>query len=403
MVSMIAAGNRRWRGTVADHPQLVDAALGVVTMAMVLAATIIGGDDHDSRALLLGDYAAAAAAAALVAVRRRWPLPVFAVATLATAAAMTDVAFLPQCAAAALVCAYTVATTTRRTRAWSATAIASVVVYLAAVLLAGTAWDQPETVTAVAWGGMATALGDVVRTRRAYLVAVLERARRAEQSRDEEARHRVIEERLRIARELHDVVANNIAMINVQAGVAAHVLADQPDKAQESLAAVRLAACTVLEELSTVLGVLRGADDPPDAAGEPPPGLSRLRRLLHTFAANGLTVRHTQEGCARDLPAAVDLAAFRIVQEALTNAHKHGSGGVARLHLAYADHDVCIEVDNVASPHASRTSTGTGYGLLGIRERAGAVGGSVTAGCDDAGHFRVRAQLPALAVREALR
>jgi signal transduction histidine kinase len=385
-----------------ERPAPRDLALGAAVMLLVLVATVIGGDDQDGRQLHAVDLAAAVAAAGLIACRRRWPVPVLAASTLATAAATADTGLLPPFAAAALVAAYTVATVTDRLTAWSCTAGAVVVVYLAAVQLGGAAWQQPETVSVLAWGGLATAFGDVARTRRAYLEAVLERAQRAERSREETARRRVIDERLRIARELHDVVAHHIALINVQAGVAAHVLTDQPETARQSLAVVRQAGRTVLAELSTVLGVLRAPDDEPaDAAGEPPPGLGRLDELLRTLAGSGLRVTHTREGEARALPAAVDHAAFRIVQEALTNAHRHGAGGVARLCLAYLPEELSIAVDNAARVTAppgresSRFSGGGGYGLVGVHERAAAVGGTVTAGGDRDGVFRLRALLPA--------
>ncbi|MCA2218758.1 sensor histidine kinase [Jidongwangia harbinensis] len=399
-MSAIGSKLRVWRGRALSHPQLSDLVLGLVVTALVLAATVIGGDDQESRPLHGTDYTAAVAAAALIAGRRRWPLPVLALATLATAAATAETNLLPAFAAAALVCVYTVASTAGRAAAWSYTVVAATLVYLAAVLLGGAGWRQPESVSVLAWGGLATALGEVARVRRAYLEAVLERADRAERSREEEARRRVVEERLRIARELHDVVAHHIAMINVQAGVAAHVLGDQPDQARNSMAEVRRAARTVLEELSTVLGVLRAPGDPAEAAAEPPPGLNRLDDLLRTLTAAGLRVEHTQEGDARDLPAAVDHAAFRIVQEALTNAHKHGAGGTVRLCLAYTHRDVSIVVDN-AQRVPPPVPAGTGYGLVGVRERATAVGGTVTADGDGAGTFRVRAHLPAPAPRSA--
>ena len=394
---MSASIRPRLRG----HPLSSDAVLGVVAMALVLGATVIGGDDHESRTLHAADLAAAAAGAGLIALRRHRPIAVLAAATLATAAAMMDVAYLPQFVTATLVCLYTVAATTRRITAWSCTAGVAAIGYLSAVLVGGSGWQQPETVSVVAWAGMATAFGEVARTRRAYLEAVLERARRAEHTREEEARRRVAEERLRIARELHDVVAHHIALINVQAGIASHLLTDQPARAQESLAGVRQAARAVLEEMSTVLDVLRAPEDPADAAEEPPPGLDRLDHLLRMLEAGGLRIARTQEGTARRLPAAVDHAAYRILQEALTNAHKHGAGGVVRVRVVYTDEDLSISIENPQPPQSTTGPGGTGYGLIGVRERAAAVGGTVTAGPAETGIFRVHARLPA-AMREAL-
>ncbi|MBO3743768.1 sensor histidine kinase [Actinoplanes flavus] len=381
------------------HPQVADAVLGVMILALVLGATAVEGDDPESHALPAAAYASAAAAAAVIAARRLAPLSSLAVATLAAAATMAATDVLPQFAAAALVCAYTVTSRERRHVAWPSVAVAVAVVYLAAVLVGGSPWQQPETVTALAWGGMAAALGDAAQTRRAYLQAVLERARRAEHTREEEARRRVAEERLRIARELHDVVAHHIAVINVQAGVASHVLTTKPEQAQESLTAVRHAGRSVLEELATVLNVLRAPHDTTDTAEAPPPGLSRLDSLLTSVAAGGLRVEHVQEGSAEELPAAVDHAAFRIVQEALTNAQKHGAGGIAHLRIAYTKQDVHICVDNPEAPHPSTPAPGSGHGVLGVRERAAAVGGTVTFGNDGKGVFRLRATLPTPSTR----
>jgi signal transduction histidine kinase len=242
-------------------------------------------------------------------------------------------------------------------------------------------WFAPENLAVFGWTAAATAIGDARRSRRAYIFAVEERARRAEETREEEARRRVAEERLRIARELHDVVAHHIAVINVQAGAAAHVLPTRPEAVGPALAHIRRASDTALKELSAVVGVLRNA--------EPTRGLARLGELLDALAAAGLRVEHTQHGQARELPAVVDLAAYRIVQEALTNAQRHGTG-TACLVVTYEPDRVVVEVTNPVGP----PSPGSGYGLVGMRERAAAAGGTVTAGLDDR-QFVVRAELPA--------
>jgi signal transduction histidine kinase len=293
-----------------------------------------------------------------------------------------------------VICAYTVASRTNRATAWSAGGVAALVVYLAAVTFGGQGWDSSETLEDVAWMGMAVAIGDAVRTRRAYVAAVEERAVRAEQSREEEALRRVMQERLRIARELHDVVAHNIALINVQAGVAAHLLRQQPERADEALAHIRQASRTVLDELSAVLNVLRSADDP-EVFTEPAPGLSRLSGLLGSVAAAGLRVEHRQDGEARSLPSAVDLAAYRIVQESLTNAQKHGGDPIAQLRLSYVPGGLVIAVENRVEPGAAAPGATSGHGLTGMRERAASVGGTLEAGPDAGGRFAVHVFLPA--------
>lgn len=158
--------------------------------------------------------------------------------------------------------------------------------------------------------------------RRAFVHAIKERALRAERTREEEARRRVAEERLRIARDLHDVVAHHIALVNVQAGVAAHVMDKRPDQAKEALAHVREASRSALNELRATVGLLRQSGDP-EAPTEPAPGLARLDELADTFRNAGLPVEVARSDSGTVLPAAADLAAYRVIQEALTNVRKH--------------------------------------------------------------------------------
>jgi signal transduction histidine kinase len=381
----------RARSFAGSHRLAFDAALGLVIGGLSIVSVLAGpGPDRAPANPNLADFVAGALAAVLIALRRRWPLPVFAAATVAAIWPVTTNGQTPVLLVTALLCAVVVGLETSRRTAWTAGACAAVTFYIAA-LLSGRGWADPASLGLFAWTGMAVAVGDVLRTRRAYVAAIEERAVRAEMSREEEARRRVIEERLRIARELHDVVAHHIAMINVQAGVAAHVLRDQPDKAEDALAHVRKAARTVLDETSTLLGVLRRADEPDET--EPTRGLARLGGLLDALGGAGLRVEHHQDGTARELPSAVDLAAYRIVQESLTNAHKHGIDGRASLRLAYTPAGLDIKVANAAGD-AGTDRDGTGHGLIGMRERATAVGGRLHAG-HEGGQFVVDAFLPA--------
>jgi signal transduction histidine kinase len=292
--------------------------------------------------------------------------------------------------AAAVIAVYTVASRANRKTAWLAGGITALAIYLTGGIWVTDGWLGPN-IAVVAWIGMATAFGDATRDRRAYLLAVEERARRAELTREQEARRQVAEERLRIARDLHDVMAHHIAVINVHAGLANHTLRDNPDKAEESLGHVRQAAQTVLDELATVLSVLRQTGDSP-APTEPVPGLSRLGDLLESLASTGLRVGHQQIGQARPLPPAVDHAAYRIVQEALTNAGKHGSGTIAHLRIEYPTDAVIVDVTN-PSPKRSATTDSPGHGLIGMRERTAAIGGTFTAG-QATNQFHVHAVLP---------
>ena len=200
----------------ARHRPASDVLLGALVGGLSLLAVVAGHRAIPGRSLTAADGLIAAAAALLTMLRRRWPVPVLGLATLAAAWGRAVSGERYELTAVTVICAYTVACRSPRTTAWVAGPAAALVVYGAAMVFQGQAWDSAEALEDLAWMGMALALGDAVRARRAYVAAIEERAVRAEQSRDEEARRRVAEERLRIARELHDVVAHHIALINVQ-------------------------------------------------------------------------------------------------------------------------------------------------------------------------------------------
>ncbi|WP_393101233.1 sensor histidine kinase [Streptomyces sp. LN325] len=201
-------------------------------------------------------------------------------------------------------------------------------------------------------------------------------------------------ERVRIARELHDIVAHNIALINAQAGVAAHVGKDRPDQILAALTDIQKASRSALDELRATVSLLRQCDDA-DAPRDPIPGLAQLPALLASFERVGLYVLCTRNGSAPPLTPAVDLAAYRIVQEALTNVRKHGSADKARLHLGFGRLCLTITVEDdgcAIPPHGPQQ--GTGHGLIGMRERTASVGGNLTAQPRPEGGFTVIAELP---------
>jgi signal transduction histidine kinase len=239
----------------------------------------------------------------------------------------------------------------------------------------------PGLIAAALFAGIAAS------NRRAYIASMQARA-------EDDARRRVDDERLRIARELHDVVAHTMATINVQAGVAAHVLADRPDAAAEALRNIKLASKEGLRELRAILNVLRQADDAD--LTQPAPGLAQLDALIAGTAQAGLATSLRLAGQARPLPAAVDLAAYRIVQESLTNAIRHAGPATATVSLSYDDAELRIEVaDTGRGSHAAQAgNAGSGHGLIGMRERAASVGGVVDTGPAPAGGYRVAARLP---------
>ncbi|MFF8269346.1 sensor histidine kinase [Streptomyces sp. NPDC016562] len=296
-----------------------------------------------------------------------------------------------------VIALYTVASCTDRPTTWRIGLLTMTGLTGVAMLAGPLPWYAQENIGIFAWTGMAAAAGDAVRSRRAFVDAIRERAERAERTREEEARRRVAEERLRIARDLHDVVAHHIALVNVQAGVAAHVMDKRPDQAKEALAHVRDASRSALNELRATVGLLRQSGDP-EAPTEPAPGLGVLDDLVDTFRHAGLPVDvivQLDTG-AGPLPAAVDLAAYRVIQEALTNVRKHAGPGVrAEVSVVRVGPSVEVTVlDDGGGAEPRDAEPGGGHGLLGMRERATALGGSCFAGPRFGGGYRVHAVLP---------
>lgn len=327
----------------------------------------------------------------------RWPVQVLGIALVGTVAGLLVDQVHPVLVAASEIAVFGVASMRPRRVALAATAVSAVVLFgVARADVAGPV-TEPRALIVVVWTVLAFAMGDAVRTQRAYMSALAERARRADETKEQEARTRVAEERVRIARELHDVVAHHIAVINVHAGLARRALGRDAATVDGSLGHVQEAAQTVLEELGTVLLVLR-ADDGEGARAEPAPGVARVPDLLANLAATGFEVRTSTSGRPREMDQTCDLAAFRIVQESLTNASKHGSGGQADLSLAYSDDALTIDVRNLVrfDPTGARAaaSPSGGQGLIGMRERAGACGGSLRVHPDDDGTFRLTAVIP---------
>jgi len=220
-------------------------------------------------------------------------------------------------------------------------------------------------------------------------------AAREARTREMEQLRMLTEERLRIARELHDVISHSIATIGVQAGVAAHVLDQQPEQAREALLTIKDLSRDAMRDLRGMLRVLRQSEDGEDR--EPAPGLERLPELVDRVRASGVAVQLQVEGRVRSLTPATDLAAYRAVQEALTNVIRHAPGAAASVRLEYAEDSVRIEVtDDGGGPQNGFGSSvsGTGLGLSGLRERASALGGTLEAGPQDPRGFRVSMRLP---------
>ena len=401
----------RARGWLRGHPRVLDVLLAAAVFGVIMVVAVTashypkGPAGIGQRDLPAHTVALALVCGTALALRRRFPTPVLAVTVLAVVADLAlgtvshDLADRHTAMAIAVVVAlFTVATRTDRPTTWRVGLLAVTVTTAAAMLLGPQPWYVAENLGIFAWTGLAVAAGEAVRTRRAMVDAIRERAERAERTREEEARRRVAEERMRIARELHDVVAHHIAMVNVQAGVASHVMDSRPDQAKEALSHVRAASRQALSELQTTVGLLRQQDEPV-APTEPAPGLGMLDDLVEGFRRTGMRVTAEVLGPDEPLSSAVDLAAYRVVQEALTNVHKHAG--------ATADAQVSIRrAGTVAGPLLEITvlddgpagdapaPAGGGHGLTGMCERAEALGGDCVFGPLPGGGFRVHVTLP---------
>jgi signal transduction histidine kinase len=268
-----------------------------------------------------------------------------------------------------------------------------VVVVVGLVVVASAGIPDASTSGLVQTGAIYMAayfFGSTMRNRRLYLGELEARAVAAERERDEEAKRAVADERLRIAQELHDVVAHSMGVIAVQAGVGAHVIDTDPAEAKRSLEAISGTSRSTLAEIRRILGVLR---DDGGAAYQPAPGLADLDHLVGDFEVAGLPVAVSTNGEVHPLPPGVDLTAFRIVQEALTNTLKHAGPAHACVTVDYRPGEVRVQVSDDGRG-VSATSSDGGHGLLGMRERVGVYGGTLRAGPTTGGGFSVVATLP---------
>ncbi|WP_369270543.1 sensor histidine kinase [Streptomyces sp. R11] len=398
MAPVPSSAGERARRHLKAHPLALDAALAVGVLVCMVSGSFV--DPHGKNGVTWGlrtpdtlSLVLITLGAAALVFRRRAPMTVLALT--GTASVVESVTGDPRApvAMSAVIALYTVASTTDRPTTWRVGLLTMTVLTGSAMLAGPLPWYAQENLAIFAWTGIGATAGDAVRSRRAFVAAIRERAERAERTREEEARRRVAEERLRIARDLHDVVAHHIALVNVQAGVASHVMDKRPDQAKEALAHVREASRSALNELRATVGLLRQSGDP-EAPTEPAPGLDRLDELAGTFRSAGLQVEVARADQGTTLPAAVDLAAYRVIQEALTNVQKHaGPEAKAEVSVVRVGPNVEITVlDDGAGD--DETVEGGGHGLLGMRERVTALRGTLTTGPRYGGGFRVHAILP---------
>ena len=380
-----------------EHPLAADVLLALVVMAVQLPSqwqTPMDADTVDYRDPNLGGFLLALLASAPVFWRRQAPLTVLALA--GTGAALYEMFGFATSTApfGLLVALYTVGAHCERRPSRIAAAITGAALL---VVLLTARWEVNAANVASNFiiFGTVWLIGDNLQTRRAYVASLQERAEQAEATRVAEAERAVAEERARIARELHDVVAHSMSVMVVQAGAARRVLDANPAQAADALQTIEATGRDALAEMRRLLGVLR--DDRSSASLAPQPSLRELPSLISQVSEAGLAVTLATEGAPRELPAAVGLSAYRIVQEALTNALKHaGPAASAVITVRYRDSEVEVEVadDGRGASAAAIGNGSSGHGLLGMRERAGLFGGELTAGPRAGGGFVVRARLP---------
>lgn len=369
-----------------QHPLLFSA---ITSMVLFTVVTMTADVRHALGSHQVLSWTVTALVYAVIVARRLCPIGAVAVATAGTVVLMANGMTYPL-TLPALFCvlyAYAVGVSQRRSLA--------VGVPVKATLLATALITHPG-ITAFAvllWAALAVALGNAVRSHRAFVAEVQERARRAEQAKEDEANRRVAEERLRIARELHDVVGHHVALISVQAGALGCLLNEDQVQARESVLHIQRASEEALEDLRLTVGLLRepGMREPI----EPMPGLDQLEELLGSFAGAGLAVTREVTGKVRALPEAVELTAYRVIQESLTNTRKHADCASAVVRLGYAPGALRLAVeDEGRAVIRANGRTQEGHGIAGMRERVAALGGRLSAGPRPEGGYRVLAELP---------
>lgn len=360
-----------------------------IAVAAASAASGASGNEPLHSALILFAFLAGAS----LALRRVYPLRVLTITVVATAffTAVYD-GYWPF---AALVAFYSVAAHATRRTAIMAGAVA--LVTLGVPIASLESWDNPSwSKIALVAGRLAPLvaawiLGDNMRTRRAYLRAVEDRAEQLEREQEANARRAAAEEQARIGREVHDVVAHNLSVIIVQATAAERVFATEPQNAERAVEAIGRTARQALDELRRVLGVVVVGE--PESELAPQPTLDCLDPLLAQVRNAGLEVALERTGTPRPLPSALELSAYRIVQEALTNTLRHANAEHATVSLSYGDDALGIEIVDDGTVGVTQNGS-PGHGLIGMRARAATFGGEVETGANAGGGFRVAARFP---------
>lgn len=383
--------------------QVMNPLIFNVPLAAILFVLYVGGaaagtiDARHPRAADVVAYVLCFLAAAPLAIRRRYPLGSLAV--IAVGVMLYTLFEFPEngLPISVLFALYTVAAW----RPWRQSIVALFVVLVFASV--AVTWDA----NAIEIGGILNNLavftiaylfGYSVQARRNYVEQLELRAADLERSRHEEAERAVAEERLRVARELHDVVAHTMSVVAVQSGIAAHVMDQKPEEAKRMLGAISAASRDALEEMRGLLGVLRSDGEAVPAELAPQPTLADLGSLAQSITDAGVPVTLHVDGDRPEMPTGVDVSAYRIVQEALTNVLKHAGSAEAEVNIRYTPEAVAVEIVDDGRGAATGTNglegSGGGHGLLGMRERVSVFQGDFAAGPRAGGGFRVAATLP---------
>lgn len=372
------------------------AALGATLAVMLLLASFSG--NHNGWHLSELSVVLTVVAWAPLLVQYRWPIAVL-IATVTAAGA--DIILLRPLDAAAIPVSSLIAIYLFALRRSPRVACPAAAAAATALLVAGLLSRRGQTATNVVVVDLvlaAAGMGVFVRSRYQQLLAMERRAQTAEHTRRQEADRQVAAERFRIARELHDVLAHSLTLVNAQAGVAGYLLRSDPDAAATALQGISQHTRQALDDLRATVGLLRqdGEDSGDTADLQPAPGLDRLDELATGFRAAGTDLTTAVTGNARALSARADLAVYRIVQEALTNASKHAPGAAVHVSLTWlADHlEVTVTNSAPVGRGAGRSGPGTGHGLIGMRERARAANGTLHAAPSPGGGFTVTATIP---------
>jgi signal transduction histidine kinase len=379
------------RDAIRRHPWWTDSLLALA-LTVIAVGSVVGSRTRYGYAFPVLAAVAALFTTAPIALRRYRPLEVLAVTVTAETLLLIFSNDSPV-PVGVIVALYTVAAYCERRVSIRAAAWVALPITVGEIVNNGAHFGRviPElALIAIAW-----VIGDNLRTRRAYLSELKERAARLEREREEKADRAVVEERARIARELHDVIAHNVSVMVVQAAAGEEVFDEDPERARESLSAVASTGRAALTELRRLLGVIRAEDDRGrEPAFAPQPGIEFVGELVRQVNDAGLPVELSVIGEPRTLPEGVGLCAYRIVQEALTNTLKHADASGASVNVRYAADALELQVVDDGRGRPEVNGEAGGHGLIGMRERVALFGGELTASPRAGRGYEVRARLP---------